>query len=118
MYRYNRDLLILLLLIVCIGCDQLTKDIAQQYLAVEPPQAWFHDMVRLEYAENTWAFPTVSGTLSHELRILLFRVFPALSLVVLTIYLLAAKQMPVRSAITWGLVLSAGLGNLLGLHRA
>lgn len=56
MSRLNRSLLILLLLFLRVGCDQFTKDVAQQYLALESPQSWFHDTVRLEYAENPGAF--------------------------------------------------------------
>lgn len=53
---FKRELLIVLLLVGCVGCDQLTKDVAQQYLAYESPRSWFRDTVRLEYAENTGAF--------------------------------------------------------------
>lgn len=60
----------LLLLVLCAGCDQVTKGAAQQYLALEPPQSWFHDTVRLEYAENTGAFLSLGGGLSKELRVL------------------------------------------------
>jgi len=50
--RFKRGLLILLLLVGSVGCDQLIKDVAQQHVAFEPPRSWFHDTVRLEYAEN------------------------------------------------------------------
>ncbi len=70
--------MILLLLVGCIGCDQLTKDVAQQYLAFEPPRSWFHDTVRLEYAENTGAFLSLGSGFSEWLRVILFQVFPAL----------------------------------------
>ena len=48
MLRLKRGLLIFLLLVFCLGCDQITKVAAQQYLAFESPQSWFHDTVRLE----------------------------------------------------------------------
>jgi signal peptidase II len=112
MHRLKRELLILLLLVVCVGCDQITKDAAQQYLAIESSRSWFHDSVRLEYAENTGAFLSLGGEFSKELRILLFQVFPALCLFALAIVLFT-KQQPVHSAIAWGLVLSGGLSNLL-----
>lgn len=111
--RFKRDLLIVLLLVGCVGCDQLTKDVAQQYLAFEPPRSWFHDTVRLEYAENTGAFLSLGSGFSQGLRVVLFQVFPALWLVALAIVLFFAKQMPPRSAAAWSLVLSGGIGNLL-----
>ncbi len=106
-------LLILLLLVGCVGCDQLTKDVAQQYLAFEPPQSWFHDTVRLEYAENTGAFLSLGSGFSQGLRVFLFQVFPTLWLVALAIVFFVAKQMPPLSAAAWSLVLSGGIGNLL-----
>lgn len=112
MPRFTRSLLVFLLLILCVGCDQLTKEAAHQHLALQPPQSWFHDTVRLQYAENTGAFLSLGGDLSEGLRVLLFQVFPALCLVVLAVVLLA-RQIPLSTAIAWSLVLSGGLGNFL-----
>ena len=112
MPRFKRSLLVFLLLILCVGCDQLTKEAAYQYLALQPPQSWFHDTVRLQYAENTGAFLSLGGDLSEGLRILLFQVFPGLCLVALAIVLFA-QPIPLSTAIAWSLVLSGGLGNLL-----
>lgn len=111
--RFKRSLLIFLLLIVSVGCDQLTKDVAQQYLAFESPRSWFHDTVRLEYAENPGAFLSLGSGMSEGLRVIFFQVFPALGLVALSIVLFVAKQMPPLSATAWSLVLSGGIGNLL-----
>ncbi|MEK6586856.1 MAG: signal peptidase II [Nitrospirota bacterium] len=112
MSRFTRSLLVLLLLILCVGCDQLTKDVAHQYLALQPPQSWFYDTVRLQYAENTGAFLSLGGDLSEGLRVFLLQVFPALCLVALAMVLFA-RQIPLSTAIAWSLVLSGGLGNLL-----
>jgi len=111
--RFKRDVLILLLLVGCVGCDQLTKDVAQQYLASEPPRSWLHDTVRLEYAENTGAFLSLGSGFSEWLRVILFQVFPALWLIGLAIFLFVAKQIPPLSAVAWSFVLSGGIGNLL-----
>lgn len=97
----------------CVGCGQLTKDVAQQYLAFDLPRSWFHDTVRLEYAENTGAFLSLGSGLSEWLRIIFFQVFPALWLIGLTIFLFVDKQIPPLSAIAWSFVLSGGIGNLL-----
>lgn len=112
MPRFKRSLLVLLLLIFCVGCDQLTKDVAHEYLALQPPQSWFYDAVRLQYAENAGAFLSLGGDLSEGFRVFLFQVFPALCLVALAMVLFA-QQIPLSAAIAWSLVLSGGLGNLL-----
>jgi signal peptidase II len=113
MSRFKRSIAILLLLVCCVGCDQITKGAAQQYLAFEPPHAWFYNTVRLEYAENRGAFLSLGGGLSRELRILLFQVFPALWLVALALYLLFTKSPSMLRMVPWCLVLSGGIGNLL-----
>ena len=112
MSRFKQSLLVLLLLILTVGCDQLTKEVAHQYLALQPPQSWFHDTVRLQYAENAGAFLSLGGDLSEGVRVFLFQVFPALCLVVLAIVLFA-QPVPLSTAIAWSFMLSGGLGNLL-----
>ena len=109
---FKRSMLILSLLVLCVGCDQITKDVARHQLAFEPPQSWLHDTIRLEYAENTGAFLSFGGDFSRKLRVVLFQVVPTLGLVVLTCVLFATPT-PFLPAIAWSLVLSGGVGNLL-----
>lgn len=113
MLPFKRSAAVLLLLVLCVGCDQITKDAAQQYLAFEPPQSWFHDTFRLVYAENTGAFLSFGDKLSKDLRVLIFQVFPALWLIALTIYLLTVKPMSMPLTIAWSLILSGGVGNVV-----
>jgi signal peptidase II len=113
MRQFKRYAAVLLLVVLCVGCDQMTKDAARQYLAFEPPQSWFHDTVRVEYAENSGAFLSLGGGLSKELRIVLFQVFPALWLAALALYLLFTDSRSVLLTVAWSLVLSGGVGNLL-----
>lgn len=113
MLQLKRSLLILFLVSLCVGCDQITKDAAQQYLAFEPPQSWFHDTVRLEYAENTGAFLSLGDDLSKEFRIVLFQVLPAIWLVVLALYLLFTEAPSRLFTVAWCLVLSGGVGNIV-----
>lgn len=119
MSQFKRSAVILVLLVLSVGCDQITKDAAQQYLAFEPPHSWFHDTVRLEYAENTGAFLSLGANLSKELRLLLFQVLPAIWLVGLAWYLLLTKAPSMRFTIAWCLVVSGGVGNLVdrALHE-
>lgn len=109
----NRSLLILLLLFLCVGCDQLTKDVAQEYFAVAPPQSWFYDTVRLEYAENNGGFLSLGADLSDEVRIVLFRILPVFWLLILALYLVSASMLSVLQTVAWSLVLSGGVGNVL-----
>jgi len=113
MPQCKRSATVLLLLVLCVGCDRLTKDAAQTYVAVEPSYSWFRDTVRLEYTENSGAFLSLGGSLSKEVRVLLFQVFPALWLVALGLYLVLTKSASMFLTVAWSLVLAGGLGNLL-----
>lgn len=106
----------LLLLIFLVGCDQLTKEAAHQLLALQSPHSWFHDTIRLQYAENTGAFLSIGGGFSERLRVLLFQVFPALCLLALMVVLFV-QPMPRATVVAWSLVLSGGLGNLVDRIR-
>ncbi len=118
MSRFKWSIIVLLLLVFCVGCDQVTKDAAQQYLAFEPPQSWFHDTVRLEYAENAGAFLSLSGGLSKEVRFLLFQVFPAICLAALALYILLTRTPSMLLTVAWCLVLSGGGGQPGGSHAS
>ncbi|WP_413935546.1 signal peptidase II [Nitrospira sp. BLG_1] len=105
-------MLVFLLLILCVGCDQLTKDAAHQYLVLQPLHSWFHDTIRLQYAENAGAFLSFGGDFSDGARVLLFQVFPALCLLALAMVLFL-QPMSLASVVAWSLILSGGLSNLV-----
>jgi len=111
-HRFNQSVLLLLLLILSIGCDQLTKDAARQHLARQSPYSWFHDTIRLQYAENIGAFLSFGRGFSEGLRVFLFQVFPSVCLLVLAVVLFV-QPMSLDTVVAWSLVLSGGLGNLV-----
>jgi signal peptidase II len=113
MSRFRQGLLSVVLLVLCVGCDQITKHAAHSYISLDPPRSWFHDTVRLEYAENQGAFLSLGGGLSKELRIVLFQVLPALWLVALALHLIFVNVSSMRLTVAWSLVLSGGAGNLI-----
>jgi signal peptidase II len=52
-----RKFAVLVLIVVgCVGCDQVTKGVAQQWLYGEPVRSYLGDSFRLLYTENTGAF--------------------------------------------------------------
>ena len=109
----KRGLLIATLLASCVGCDQITKNVARHHLAFEPPMSWFHGIFRLEYAENSGAFLSVGMGLSEEMRFILFQVLVGVGLIGLFIFMLRAHSRSVLSMAGWCLVLVGGGTNLL-----
>ncbi len=58
MARIKRLLLVFLILVACVGCDQATKAAARTYLASSPPISMAGGIFLLQYAENSGAFLT------------------------------------------------------------
>lgn len=109
----KRIALISILLLSTVGCDQITKDWAHQYLASEQPMSWFYDMVRLHYAENAGAFLSLGTGRPESMRMLVFQVLAAVGLFALSVYVIRAKGLSMAEILAWSLVLSGGVGNLL-----
>jgi signal peptidase II len=109
----RRSLLLLLVLgLGTVGCDQATKQVAQTHLEGRPHIALFGGVVRVAYAENPGAFLGLGDDLPPGARVAL--------LVVVNVFILAAlawwafrrrQDVLVRVAAT--LVIAGGLGNLI-----
>lgn len=113
MRGWKRSLLIIVLMITCVGCDQVTKDLARQHLDSHLPLSWFHDTVRFEYAENAGAFLSAGAGLSEGVRTVLFQVAVGAFLVGLLLFILMTPSASVIALVGWCFVLSGGVGNLL-----
>lgn len=112
MNGWKRGFLIIVLLATCVGCDRVTKDLAQQHLAMQPSLSWFHNMVRLEYAENSGAFLSAGAGLPQEARTILFQFLPGTFLLGLFLVVWRSGGGSLVWLVGWSLVLSGGIGNL------
>jgi signal peptidase II len=113
MSRRNRSLLIIMLLVTCVGCNQVTKDFAQHHLAAGTPISWFHDTIRLQYTENIGAFLSAGAGLPEEARTLLFQGAVGTFLAGLLLFIITMPSASGVWLVGWCLVLSGGVGNLL-----
>jgi signal peptidase II len=57
-----------LVLAGCVGCDQISKGLAREYLAGTGIHSYLGDLVRLEYAQNPGAFLSLGASLSPAAR--------------------------------------------------
>lgn len=113
MNAFNRIALISVLLVSCVGCDQITKDIAREHLAGQPPLSWFSDTIRVEYAENAGAFLSLGMELPEPIRVVLFQALTAAWLLALFVYLIRSPHQSRSMCLGGCLVLGGGVGNLL-----
>lgn len=112
MSGWTRGFVIIVLLVTCVGCDRITKDLAQQHLAAQPPLSWFQNTVRLEYAENAGAFLSAGAGLSSDARTILFQAVPSVFLLGLLLFIWRSREGSAVWVTGWSLVLSSGIGNL------
>ena len=108
-----RFLLAVLIVMISVGCDQATKQLAVQQLRGMPSISFLHDLVRLQYAENQGAFLGLGHSLSPEMRFWLLTVATAVLLLGLAIFLIVQWQLPRPSFIALSCVLAGGLGNMI-----
>ena len=109
-----RGLLLVLLMVACVGCDQATKEIATRTLSGEPPVSLLFDMVRLQYAENTGAFLGMGGQMSAGARFWLLTVINGLMIAGVLAYLAwRGRQLGGLQLAALGLIAAGGVGNLI-----
>ncbi len=103
----------LLVLLVCIGSDQLSKWLAVRYLIAAGPQSFFQDTLRLSYVENDGGFLGLLGGLPENLRFLLLTCGVAGLVLPGLVWILWSRVLPATTAIPALLVLGGGLSNLI-----
>src|SRR5215469_13793899 len=108
-----RVVVILLTMLGCVGCDQVTKLIVRDHLPPRETVSLFHDTVRLEHAENPGAFLSLGVTLSSAARRVLFTLGGALLVAGTAFWALASRRISPIQLLGAALIASGGLANLI-----
>lgn len=104
---------IFLIQLGCVGCDQVTKDMARHNLADVGVLRFWADTLRVQYTENTGGFLSLGATIPDHLRFLVFTGMVGGFLLALMIYVLTAKRLNRASSLALSLILAGGIGNLI-----
>jgi signal peptidase II len=113
MRKAQRFGLVVLILVLCTGCDRATKRLARESLAASPPVSIWHDLIRLEYTENTGAFLGLGSSLPEGVRLLLFVALPLVGLLLSLALIARVHSTRVGSLIGASLLAGGGVGNLI-----
>ena len=84
--KVGKSLALLLLVVITIGCDRVTKQLATENLAGEPTRSFLADTFRLTYAENTGGFLSLGAGMPPVLRNAVFTVVTGALLLVLAVF--------------------------------
>ena len=87
-----KSLALLLLVVMTIGCDRVTKQLAAENLAGEPARSYFADTFRLTYAENVGGFLSLGAGMPSALRNAVFTVVTGALLLVLALFAWGQRQ--------------------------
>jgi len=106
-----RLLLVLLLILGGVGCDQATKRIASNGLRAVAPRSYAGDTFRLLYSENPGSFLGLGGGLPEDLRFAVFVVGVGALLFGLLGFVLLSRAPAPNTVVGVGLILGGGLSN-------
>jgi signal peptidase II len=107
---WKRILVIFLVTLSCVGCDQGTKLLASEYLPTQMA-SYLNDILRLGYTENSGAFLGLGNNLSEQARFWIFVVLVGTFLLALFVYLVSNPKQNLASLIALSLVFSGGISN-------
>jgi signal peptidase II len=114
MLRYiKRLVLVVLILSLCVGCDQTTKIVAKEYLALSQQISFVGDTFRFQYTENPGAFLSFGSTFSPELRFWVLTVVVSLILAGILVFVLFSKDLHITTIVALSLILGGGSSNLI-----
>jgi signal peptidase II len=107
-----RAFVILVILALNIGCDQVSKSIVRKKMSYDEPISFIQNHFTLIKIENTGAFLSVGDTLANPYRFILLTLLPVISLLAGVIFMLTQKNF--SRLILAGLicVLGGGIGNI------
>jgi len=111
--RIHRLGLVILILIACTSCDQMTKSIAKVSLAPSSPISLLNDSIRMEYIENPGAILGLGGNLPREARVLFAIVFVSVILAFTLVFAVNTHRFSLMQLVGISFVAAGGLGNLL-----
>jgi signal peptidase II len=109
----SRLLLIASVVGSCIGCDQVTKAVAEQSLAGREPLSLLGGIVRLSYAENPGAFLGLGADLPSGIRFWVLGVTVALVLAWVATHAMADRTAGPARLVGLAMVVGGGAGNLV-----
>ena len=108
-----RAAVILLTMLGCVGCDQLTKSIARDHLPPQETISLFNGTVRLQRAENPGAFLSLGETLSTTARRISFTLGGALLVAGTAFWAFRSRRMSPRQIVGAALICGGGLANVI-----
>jgi len=111
MHTLTRTLLVSVLFLACVGCDQVTKAIARDHLVLGDEHSFVGDAFRLTLAENPGAFLSIGESLPDHVRSTIFIVGVGLASLGALLAAFFVKGVGYWQVAGLSLIASGGVGN-------
>jgi signal peptidase II len=113
MNRTTRLLIVALVIVSCVLCDQATKAIARRALDPYEKVQMLGGVVRFQYVENPGAFLSMGAGLPDGTRFLIFVVFVGGALAATLYYAIQGRSVFRAQLVSLALIAGGGIGNLI-----
>jgi signal peptidase II len=121
----KKYILFFLIMLVGIGFDQATKWVAEDYFVIsrhpatgefietKPRVVVAGDLFTFTYAENDGAFLSLGANWDPTVRLIVLTILPGLLLLGFVFYMLRSDRLGRPEIITFSLIASGGVGNII-----
>jgi signal peptidase II len=106
-------ILVLLISLSCVGCDQYTKSLAREDLEPGRPVSYLGGFVRLQYEENAGGMLSVGSEFPEPLRFWVFTVTVGLFLLGILSVVCIHPRLAEGDRLAAALIAGGGFGNLI-----
>lgn len=116
MNKVHKILIILVLVIINISCDQISKNVVRHQVQYQEEISLIKNHFTLTRVENTGAFLSLGNSMSYPFRVLLLSLFPLLAIGFGIFYLITNN---ISKAYIIGLcfIIGGGIGNVFDRIR-
>lgn len=110
--KYFRTLIILLILLCNVGCDQVSKQVVRHKLEYNQEIGLLNKHLTITKVENSGAFLSLGDNLPNPWRFGLLTLIPLLVLGFASAYMFMQKSLSFVSVMGLGFIVGGGVGNL------
>ena len=108
-----KKITIILLVLLNVGCDQLTKSLVRKNVSYQEHIALIDDNFVLTNVDNTGAMLGFGSDLSPTLKLIFLQGLPVLVLLVLLVRILQKSNLNKWLVVAFAFVIGGGIGNLI-----
>lgn len=109
---FLRNIIILLVVLFNIGCDQVSKKVVRNNIAPDEIISMMNNHLTVTRVENSGAFLSIGGSLPKLVKNILLSLLPLLALSFGVVYAYTKQHFSVVQLLSLCFILGGGIGNI------